>query len=156
MSYTGYSIEEIEDAIVSTLANDTTLKGYVKVFDRLPWERATEVEKLVKQYPALLVAYAGGTDETDNFNVCDHIGRFAVWCAARNLRGPSAALRGPESGEKGVYDLLKDVLSCLNYSNLGKNIGYCKSVRTLALAASPRVAIFSREFEISWRHSYSA
>jgi phage gp37-like protein len=155
MGYTGYSIEEIEDALVSTLKNDTTLSAYVKIFDRLPWERATEAEKLVKQYPALLVAYAGGKDDTDNFNVCDHMGRFAVWCAARNLRTPSAALTGPETGEKGVYDLLKDVLSCLNYSNLGLDISYCKAVRVLALAASPRVAIFSREFEVSWRYSYA-
>jgi phage gp37-like protein len=155
MSYNGYTIEEIEDAIISTLKADATLSDYVKVFDHLPWGRADEAEKLVKQYPAVLVAYAGGSDDSKNLNVDDHAGRFAVWCCARNLRSPSAAARGPVSGEKGVYDLLKDVLSCLHFSKLGLDIISCISVRVLPLAASPRVAIFSREFEVKWRYMYA-
>ena len=155
MVYTGYTVEAIEDAIVTTLQNDATLSAYVKTFDRLPWDRVDELEKLVKQYPALLVAYAGGTDDSGNYGVSDHSGKFAVWCCGRNLRSPSAAARGPVSGEKGVYDLLDDVISCLHFSNLGLNINLCRSVRVLPLAASPRVSIFSREFEVIWRLTYS-
>lgn len=156
MSYAGYTVEQIEDAIITTLSGDATLAEYVKTFDRLPWERGDEVEKLVRQYPALLVAYAGGDDDSDIYSVTDHRGRFAVWCCARNMRSSSAALRGPAGGEKGVYDLLKDVLSCLQFSTLGLTIHWCKSVRVVPLAASPRVAIFSREFEVAWRYTYSA
>jgi len=158
MGYTGYTVEEIEDAVITTLSGNETLAGYVRTFERLPWQRADEVERLVKQYPALLVTYAGGLDDTGNFNVCDHRGKFAVWCCGRNLRSPSAAARGPVTGEKGVYDLLADVLCCLNYSGLGltsPEIILCKSVRVLPLAASPRIAIFSREFEVRWRYMYS-
>jgi len=155
MAYTGYTIEQIEDAMISTLSDDETLAGYVKTFDRLPWERSDEVEKLVRLFPALLVAYAGGEDRGNVNTVADHNGRFAVWCCARNLRSPSAAARGPVSGERGVYDLIKDVLSCLHFSNLGLSIISCRSVRVVPLAASPRIAIFSREFEVRWRYNYS-
>jgi len=151
MTYSGYTIEQIEDAIIDTLKADGTLASYVKTFDRLPWERADEAEALVKRYPALLVAYAGGDDDSGLTAVCDHKGRFAVWCCARNLRSPSAAARGPAAGEKGVYDLLNDVLSCLHFSSLGLDIIRCLSKRVVPLAASPRVAIFSREFEVWWR-----
>jgi len=151
MSYTGYSIEEIEDAIIATLKGDATLHNYVKTFDRLPWERADEAEKLVKLYPALLVAYTGGSDESKVTNTVDHTGKFSVWCSARNLRSPSAAATGPVAGEKGVYDLLHDVLGCLHFSNLGLDIFWCRSLRVRPLAASPRITIFAREFEVRWR-----
>jgi len=153
MSFTGYTIEQIEDAIIDTLKADTALSAYVKTFDRLPWERADEVEKLVALYPALLVAYMGGTDDSNVVSVTDHSGAFGVWCCHKNLRSPSAAARGPVTGEKGVYDLLHDVLSCLHFSGLGLDIISCISKRVEPLAASPKVTIFSREFEVRWRLS---
>ena len=151
MSYSGHTVEDIEDAIVSTLKADTILDNYVRTIDRLPWERADELDKLVKLYPALLVAYAGGKDDSSTSDIVYHVGRFVVLCCAKNLRSPSAALRGPESGEKGVYDLLQDVMNCLHLSTLGGlNILLCESVRVVPLAASTRLSIFSREFEITW------
>ena len=150
MGYTGYTIEEIEAGIIATLEAYEPL-NYVRTFDRLPWHRADELEKLVKRYPATLVAYIRGADFTGNVSVCDHTGVFGVLCCGKNLRSPSAALTGPEASEKGVYDMLDDVLSCLNYSDLGLNIMYCKSLRIVPLAASPSIGIFSREFEIKWR-----
>lgn len=155
MTYTGYSIEEIEDAMVSTLQADETLAGYVKTFERIPWDRITELEKILKRYPAIIVAYAGGDDDNDIYNVCDHRGRFAVFCAHKNVRSPSAAARGPVSGEKGVYDMLEDVLSVLNYSNLGLDIIACISKRVRAVAATQSLTIFSREFEVTWRYDFS-
>jgi len=151
MSYTGYSIEEIEDAMVSTLENASSL-SYVKTFERMPWDRITELEKILKRFPSIVVAYAGGEDDNDNYNVCDHAGRFAVFCAHKNVRSPSAAARGPVSGEKGVYDMLEDVLSVLNYSKLGLDITSCVSKRVRAVAATPSLTIFSREFEVTWRY----
>jgi len=150
MSYSGYTVEEIEDAIVTTLKADTTLDNYVRTIDRLPWERAEELDRLVKLYPALLVAYSGGSDDNSASDIIHHVGRFVVLCCAKNLRSPSSALRGPESGEKGVYDLLHDVLSCLHLSTLDLDIVLCESVRVTPVAASARLAVFSREFEITW------
>ena len=154
MTYTGYTVEEIEDGIVETLEADSTLSGYVKTFERMPWDRIGELEKILKQYPAIVVAYAGGEDDTDNYNVCDHAGRFAVLCAHKSVRSPSAAARGPVEGEKGVFDMLGDVLSCLNFSGLGLDIIRCRSLRVRAVAATPSLTIFSREFEVTWRYTY--
>ncbi|MBN2060703.1 MAG: DUF1834 family protein [Deltaproteobacteria bacterium] len=156
MGYTGYSIEQIEDAIVSALQADETLAGYVKTFERMPWENLDDLTKLLRQYPAIVVSYAGGDDDTGNMNVADHGGRFAVMCAHKNVRSPSAAATGPVTGEKGVYDMLKDVLSCLNFSSLGLNIIRCRSLRVRRVAATKALTIFSREFEVRWRYTYSA
>jgi len=156
MGYTGYSIESIEDAIVSTLSNNATLKAYVKTFERMPWDNLDELVKLLRQYPAIVVSYSGGDDDTGNFNVMDHSGRFAVMCAHKNVRSPSAAARGPVTGEKGVYDMLKDVLAALNFSTLGLTILLCRSLRVRRVAATKSLTIFSREFEVKWRMTYSA
>jgi hypothetical protein len=51
--------------------------------------------------------------------------------------------------------MLDDVLNCLHYATLGLSVLWCKSVRVVPVAASPRVAIFSREFEVAWRLTYS-
>lgn len=152
MSYTGYTIETIEDAVINTLKTDTTLSRYVRVFDLLPWDRVDELGKLVKQYPALLVAYSGGVDNRPVTNAVYHAGQFIILCCTKNLRSSSAAARS-EDGREGVYDLLHDVFLCLQDSALGLSdpaIFNCQSSRVQALAASPGMAIFSREFEIEW------
>ena len=155
MGYTGYSIETIENAIVSALAADATLKTYVKTFERMPWENLEDLEKLLRQYPAIVVSYAGGEDDTENFSVMDHSGRFAVMCAHKNLRSPSAAARGLITGEKGVYDMLNDVLNCLNFSDLGLSIISCSSLSIRRVAATNNLTIFSREFDVKWRYTYT-
>jgi len=155
MAYTGYSIEEIEDAMVSTVQNDETLSGYIKIFERMPWDRIMDLEKILKQYPAIIVAYRGGNDN-NKYPVCDHAGVFAVLCAHKNVRSPSAAARGPVSGEKGVYDMLGDVFSALQFSNLGLSIISCISKGVRAVSATQSLTIFSREFEVTWRYTYSA
>jgi len=150
MAYSGYSIGEIEAAVLETLQADPTLASYVRTFDRLPWERVDELKKLVKLYPGVLVAYAGGDDEDNVAGATDHAGRFVVLCCARNLRSAAAALSG-EGGEKSIYDLLEDVFGCLQHSTLGIEIDDCRSLRVTPLVASPEIVIFSREFEIEWR-----
>lgn len=152
MSYTGYTPEDIEDAIIDTLKADTTLFRYVRTFDRLPWNKLDELEKLVKQYPALLVAYSGGVDNRQVTSVINHVGQFIILCCTKNLRSSSAAARS-EDGSKGVYDLLHDVFSCLQDSALGLSspaIFNCESKNVQALSATQGLAIFSREFEVEW------
>ena len=155
MAYTGYSIEQIEDAVVNTLKVYPALKAYVKTFERMPWENLPDLENLLKRYPANIVSYGGGNDDNSSYSVMDHSGLFTVMCAHKNVRSPSAAARGTVSGEKGVYDMLKDVLNALNYSNLGLDIISCKSLKVRRVAASTKLTIFSREFEIKWRYTYS-
>jgi phage gp37-like protein len=151
MSLTGYTIEQIEDAIVDVLAHDPILAAYVRTFDRLPWDRADEIDKLVLTYPAVLVAYAGQDDDSGTADALFQTGTFAVWCCTRNLRSPSAAARG-EGGETGAYDLLDDVANALHHSGLGLDatVMNCRSIRVQPLAATARMVIFSREFEIEW------
>ena len=155
MSYTGYSIEDIEDAILKTLQDDATLAAYVKTFERMPWDNITELAKILKQYPAIVVTYKGGVDDNNIYSVCDHTGVFAILAANKNVRSPSAAARGPVDGEKGAYDMLTDVLSALNFSKLGLDIISCISKGVRLVGATESMTIFSREFEVIWRYVHS-
>jgi phage gp37-like protein len=152
MALFGYRIEQIEDAILDALKADSTLAAYVRTFDRLPWDRADEIDKLVLNYPAVLVAYVGQTDDSGASDALFQTGTFAVWCCARNLRSPSAASRGEVAGEAGAYDLLDDVAHALHHSGLGLDdtVLDCRSMRVEPLAASARMVVFSRELEIEW------
>lgn len=152
MGYDGYSIEDIEDAIVATMQNDSALSAYVKTFKTMPWDRISELKNILKRYPAIVVAYRGGSDNNDNMAVSDHAGLFAVLCANKNVRSPSAAARGITAGEKGVFDMLKDVLSALNFSTLGLDIIRCKTMGIRPVAATESLTIFSREVEVTWRY----
>lgn len=156
MGYTGATPEAIEDAIIGKLEADPTLSGYVKTVDRLPWDRLEELEKLVYNYPALLVSYSGGDDLTDQTAVLDHVGVFSVVCVDRNLRTPSAAATGGTQSEKGVYDLLKDVLNALHFEELAVD-GFIsmKSLGADPVAADDRVIVFARDFEVRWRLQYT-
>lgn len=151
MAWSGYGIGEVEDAIIQALKDDATLAQYVRTIDRLPWELGGELGSLVKQYPALLVAYAGGEDRDETASTSEHRARFIILCCAQNLRSAGAALAN-EVGEKGIYDLLKDVFNCLQDSTLGGlDIYWCRSVRVDPVAATARLAVFGREFEVWWR-----
>lgn len=155
MSLSGYRIEQIEDAILDVLKADPALAAYVKTFDRLPWDRADEIEKLVLNYPAVLAAFVGQDDDSGKSDALFQTGTFAVWCCARNLRSPSAASRGEVAGEAGAYDLLDDVANALHHSGLGLDATLldCRSIRVEPLAATARLVVFSREFEVEWMRS---
>ena len=153
MTYTGYDIEDIEDAMVSTLSADETLSAYVRTFERMPWEDIEALEKLLKNYPAIVVAYRGGDDDNSSYGVCDQVGKFAVLCAHKSVKSPSTAARGRGTA-KGVYAMLKDVLKCLNYSNLGLDIISCLSSGVRVVAVSTTLTVFAREFTVTWRLTY--
>ncbi len=157
MSYIGYTIKQIEDAIIATLKANTALALYVKVFENIPWNSTAEVEKRLSVYPSVLVGYAGGEDDTGLTAVVDHSGRFSVWCSDINLRSLSSITKG-DGNAPGVYTLLHDVFSCLHFSGLGLSspgIISCIGSRVSVLAALEGVAIFSREFIVKWRMSES-
>jgi len=151
--YSGYSIEEIEDAIVETLEASAWL-NYVKTIERMPWDRINDLEKILTRYPAIVVAYQGGADNNDNYAVCDHRGQFAIMCAHKNVRSPSAAARGITAAETGVFVMLNDVLRALNFSSLGLDIIACKTIGIRPIAATESMTVFSRDVEVTWRMTY--
>ena len=153
LAYRGYSIEEIEDAIVAALEASARL-NYVKTVERMPWDRINDLERFLARYPAIVVAYQGGTDNNDNYAVSDHRGEFSILCAHKNVRSPSAAARGITTAEKGVFDMLKDVTNALNFSSLGLDIIACKTLGIRPIAATESMTVFSRDIEVTWRMVY--
>jgi phage gp37-like protein len=153
MSYTGYTVEDIEDAIIATLKADATLAAYVRTFERMPWENIAELERLLKNYPAIVVAYQGGADDNDTYGVCGQGARFSLLCANQSVRAISSAAR-LAGMTNGVYGMLKDVLECLNFSSLGLDIISCISTGVRVVAVTPSLTIFSRDFTVTWRLVY--
>ena len=82
----GYSITDIEDAIISTLKNDVNIKQYVRSVDRMPLENKALIKKLIFNYPAMIAMYIGGTDNSSIYPMVDHTGNFAIWCIDKSVR----------------------------------------------------------------------
>lgn len=155
MSYTGYTVEEIEDAIIATLRADATLAAYVRTFERMPWDNIESLEKLLKNYPAIVVAYQGGADDNGMYGVCDQEGRFSILCANKSVRAISSAARGAV-GAVGVYGMLKDVLAAVNYSSLGLDIFSCTIAGVRIIAVTPTLSVFARDIVVTWRLFHGA
>ena len=141
---TGYTVTEIEDAIINTIKASSDM-NYIKTVDRMPLEDKNLAQKLIFKYPAVLVIYTGGIDSLTVYPTIDHTGKFSIWCADKSVRRVSAA-------SVGVYQMLNDLLDVLHGSDLGLNIQDCISTGTSFIDADEKITIFSRDFDIIWRY----
>ena len=142
---TGYTITQVEDAIINTIIGSTQM-DYVRTVERLPLENRKLAQKLILRYPAVLVIYTGGTDQSIVYSELDHRARFSIWCADKNVKKVSAA-------SVGVYQMLNDLLDVLHNSNLGlENVQDCISTGTSFIDADEKMTIFSRDFDIIWKY----
>lgn len=119
------NVSPIEDAIVSALAGDSvvvTYAGHVGGWaGQVDTARKTGV---VLKYPAILVVYVGGPIAPKGAFRFAQKARFQVTLLARNLRSPAsgAARSASAASEKGIYDMLPDVLRILSGQDLGQDM----------------------------------
>lgn len=143
---TGYTVTDVENAIISTLKNDATIAAYVRTVDRMPIEDNKMAQKLILKYPAILVIYAGGTDNLTLYPTLDHTAKFSIWCVDKSVREISAA-------SVGVYKMLNDILNALHDKDFGlDNIINSISTGVSFIDADEKITIFSREFDVTWRY----
>lgn len=142
---TGYTVTQIEDAVITVLKNDVNISTYIKTVDRMPVENKILVNKLIFQYPAILVIYAGGTDNTEIYPVITHTGKFTLWCVDKSTRKISSA-------SVGVYQMLNDVQSALFGNKLGLNIIDTMVNGSNFINAEEKITIYAKDFDIIWRY----
>ena len=107
------SLSEMEDAIVLVLAQDVTLKAYIK--DCRPFQ-GTLVEAMAEasyRDPAILVLFAGMDTDAHGSVEAECQVEWHIIVRSRNLRGNTARQAPAATGEHGTYEMVQDVIRVL-------------------------------------------
>lgn len=147
-----YTVIEIEDAILATL-KASALNTYVKDFFPVPSLDEKTVSTILKRSPSIGVMAGNGTYGPEMSGKQDETGIFAIMAFNKNLRSPSASLRGGGSGEPGCWDMIDDARNVLKNSKLGLEIIDCHPVSRAYLFSGKDGAACALEIEVKWRHS---
>ncbi len=147
------TVEDVENGLLDALRDDPDLASKVRSFSVLPDLGQEEIAKLVHRFPSLAVISLEGAWEENATSVQQESGTFAVLCFNRNLRAPSAALRGGTPAESGVYDLVDGVRSVLSRDGALHLEGLmkCRPLKRRLVRADGAMAVCSVEVEVTWR-----
>ncbi len=140
-----YTINQVEDGILTALRNDVPLKAVCRKIDTYAGPPAPQsVEDFLAGVlpPACLVYYLGSEYED---NATTRIQTFSILVITRNLRGGAAARKGV-TGETGAYEMIEMVKAALKRNMLGLDIAPLRPVREVLVAAEAQVAIYGIEF----------
>ena len=151
----GYTVDAIEDAVVTALQADATLAGYCREVFILPSLDQADIEKLAWRGPCVGVIGVSGDYSGDFTGVCDEAGQFAVIAMTRNLRSTTAAARGEIETEKGCWDILGDCRRVLHHhaTQLGLDIHDVTATRRYLMIASAKGSAAALEITVTWRHA---
>ena len=83
------------------------------------------MRKLIKDFPAVWVIYAGETSGKHTSKAQAQNARFNIIVAAKSLRNEKEARRG-STGNVGSYQILKDVKALISNNSLGLEISPIK------------------------------
>lgn len=145
-----YTINTIEDAILSILQADTTLASYVNTFTPVNSLDEASLKEIIIRSPAIGVISTSGNYSYAMSNVQLETGLFIVLCVNKNLRSPIASLHGSTT-DKGAWDMVEDCRKVLVDAELGLNIIDCLPLARRLLNATSTWAITSLELEVKWR-----
>lgn len=112
---TGNIISQIEDGIIGLVqaAQDEDALGYkLKKLATYGGEFSDGVDQMVRNFPAVLVIFAGATRISKTNNRTKFAARFGLICCAKNLRSEEAA-RGGDSSKVGSYKIALDMVLLL-------------------------------------------
>lgn len=147
-----YTVTQIEDAILETLADDPTLAAYVKTFEPLPSTDAKDIRNILGRAPAIGTMPGPGAFGDEMTGRMDETGTFIVLAFNKNLRKITASLRGDDS-DPGCWDMIDDARRVLKDTNLGLSIIDCTPKSRDLLFANKEGAACALRLEIKWRHS---
>lgn len=147
----GYSITEIEDAIIAEL-RASTMGSYCTKIDTFQLEGADVEEQIrlfAKSLPCALVVYKGA-DYKNLQAVSDRVMTFSILVAAQSLRGRGAARRGTV----GSYQMLDDLRKTLSTKTLSLNIDPLLPEKEEAEVNSELFSAYSLSFRTKARYTY--
>lgn len=142
-----YTIQQIEDAIIATLAPVTISQGgsvrTVGSYEGQFEETVDGVNQSISICPALLVTYLGSAFAPAGAPLFDRVLRFAVLHGSSNLRSET---KRRQDG----YALLETSKKLLNNQALGLDITPLLIERESVVATSRKLTIFSAEYKTSY------
>lgn len=141
-------IDEAEDAVLQALQADPTLTSEVKTWMAMPAMDEETLARLVRQYPAVGVVSPDGEYDYKTGSVQNETATILVLCIHRNLRSPTAALRGGADGEVGAWELLDRCRAVLLNWAPGSSILECLPVRRSLLFVGDKWSAVSLEIKV--------
>lgn len=115
-------IGTIEDAIIARIKAAEQVLGYtLRKVDTYGGDFDDGLERLVRDFPAVLVAYKGFEPLKTTHSLMTVKAKWAVICCALSLRNEAASRKGSLSGV-GSYQLTKDMIDVLMGQTLGLKI----------------------------------
>ncbi|MCE5334267.1 MAG: DUF1834 family protein [Desulfobacteraceae bacterium] len=144
------AIALIEDAIIGRLSTSLPyLRTCRSLSGFLPRDEAA-LEETAPLTPAAFLVYKRGAYSQQLSGALDRDMVFGVIVAVRNLKGDSAVRHGA-AGEKGVYDVLEDVLNSLSGQACGMAIDPLLPVSEEALTGRRDFALYEILFKTRYR-----
>ncbi|OPX20372.1 MAG: hypothetical protein BZ151_04400 [Desulfobacca sp. 4484_104] len=138
---TNYTTKEIEDAILSALAD--RLGSYVKTIDSYQGQLEADLEKFPWRLPATLVMLRETSVEKATSHTYDLSLTFTVIVADRNLRGN----REGRLSNVGIYRMLEDVRGALWDQDLGLDINPLTLVKEEAVLNNRQMVVFAADYQ---------
>lgn len=149
-----YTIEQIEDAIISKLEPLKASLGVraIKTYQG-ELESEDEIKRLVMLFPAIYVVYGGSRYEDLGARKVEHMAYHLVVCD-RNLRSEAEARRGG-SENPGVYAMLGAIRDALCGSQLSLEIFPINLIREEPVWFEGGISIYGAEYETAQALLYS-
>lgn len=147
-------ISTIENAIINRIKAAQDAEGglgyKLKKIDTYGGEFSDGLERIVKDFPAVLVAFNGAPLHQENRASFTFKATFGVICCAVSLRNEQAARHG-KAGKIGSYQLVTDMLALLSGQKLGLDIKPLvpREIRALVndKAESQLASVYAIDFE---------
>ena len=141
-----YTIEQIEDAIISELQSLKASLGVraIKTYQG-ELESEDEIKRLVMLFPAIYVVYGGARYENRGDRKVKHMAYHLVVCD-KNLRTEPEARRGG-SNNPGTYAMLEAIEGSLCGSQLSLEIFPFNAIREEPVWFGGGISIYGAEYE---------
>jgi len=142
----GYTIEDIEDAIITAVDPLKASLGVRTVKSYQGELEEGDIKRLVALFPAIYVVY-GGSAYTEHGSRKIEKMTYHLFVCDKNLRSEEEARRGG-TGNPGTYALLDAVRNKLYAKQLSLEIYPFKLIRQTAVWFGGGISIYAAEYEI--------
>jgi phage gp37-like protein len=138
--------EQVEDKIIETLHKEVS---YVKTVETYAGQLEADIKTLPVTFPAVFVVYGGSTfARVDGPNHQETVD-FSVLVAAKGVSN-----KGMRKDDKGVYEMIKAVLTALTNEDFGLDMEKLRPLRVTPVLITKTMAVYGLDFRTSFDTTY--
>ncbi|MDO8282695.1 MAG: DUF1834 family protein [Thermodesulfovibrionia bacterium] len=134
---------QVEDKVIAELKANMK---YLKNVESYAGQLASEIDKLVGNFPAVYVAYGGSKLEWVDGTVYNDLPDFDIIVVSKNFKGGEARRKDTN----GCYDMIKDVLKYLTNQDFGMDIEKLKPVDVTLLLSTHLATAYNIKFQTNF------